>query len=153
MTPRDRLAVLAAQLVSDPAMLAELRGDGDALASRPGLRDGAVALRWQIAVVRAVMEAPPDGDTVRELYGALIDRYRDRPARLAELRSLGEEIRQREEEGALARSLVVRSERRGGRSDGRRDGRRDERMARGTTGPAARPTKRTRGTTRRPPRR
>ena len=124
MTPRDRLAVLAAQL-----------------GERPGLRDGPAALRWQIAVVRAVMQAPPDGDAVRELYGELVDRYRERPARLAALRSLGDEIRQREEDGTLARALVARSERHG------------RRVARGTAAPAGPPPRHTRGTPPRPRRR
>ncbi|HEY6178563.1 MAG TPA: hypothetical protein VIX73_29135, partial [Kofleriaceae bacterium] len=80
-----------------------------------GERDAAagdVALRWRIAVIRAVIAAPPDGDAVRELYGELVDRYRDQPARLAQLRPLGDEIRRREADGTLARSLVVRSDRR-----------------------------------------
>jgi hypothetical protein len=50
---------------------------------------------------------------VRELYGELVDRYRAWPDRLAELRPLGDEIRQREADGTLARSLVARSDRRG----------------------------------------
>jgi hypothetical protein len=49
---------------------------------------------------------------VRELYGELVDRYRDQPARLAQLRSLGDEIRRLEAEGTLASSLVARSDRR-----------------------------------------
>jgi len=141
MTARDRLAVLAARLEADPATLAELRGDGDALADRAGLRDGPAALRWRIAVVRAVMAAPPDGDAVRELYGELVDRYRDRPARLAALQSLGDDIRQREADGTLARSLVARSDRHG------------RRVARGTAGPAGPPPSRARGTPPRPRRR
>jgi len=103
--------------------LAAVRIDGDALADAadaddadhvaPGAPgDGEAALRWRIAVVRAVMAAPPDGDAVRELYGELVDRYRGQPAQLAQLRALGEEIRRREAEGTLARSLVARSDRR-----------------------------------------
>ncbi|HEY0194822.1 MAG TPA: hypothetical protein VGC42_27105, partial [Kofleriaceae bacterium] len=65
-----------------------------------------------IAVVRAVIAAPPDADAVRELYGELVDRYRGQPTRLAALRPLGAEIRRLEAEGTLASSLVVRSNRR-----------------------------------------
>jgi hypothetical protein len=121
MTVHARLAALAARIEADPAALAELRGEGDALADQAeppagelGGADGeaGAALRWRIAVVRAVMAAPPDGDAVRELYGELVDRYRDAPARLAELRPLGDEIRRREADGSLPRSLVARSARR-----------------------------------------
>lgn len=112
MTAHARLAALAATIEADPAALAAVRGEGDALADRPELADADAALRWRIAVVRAVMAAPPDGDAVRELYGELVDRYRDAPARLAELRPLGDEIRRREADGTLARSLVARSDRR-----------------------------------------
>ena len=103
------LAALAARIEADPAALATLRGDGDALAAQ--LDAGDEALRWRIAVVRAVMAAPPDGDEVRELYGALVDHYRDQPARLAALRPLGDEIRRCEADGTLARSMVARSKR------------------------------------------
>ena len=112
MTADARLAALAARIEADPGALAEARGEGDALADAPELRDDDAALRWRIAVVRAVMAAPPDGDAVRELYGELVDRYREHPARLAELRPLGEDIRRREADGTLARSLVARSDRR-----------------------------------------
>lgn len=113
MTALTRLAALAEKLEADLAVLADVRDEGDALAGAPELTDGDAALRWRIAVVRAVMAAPPDGDAVRELYGELVDRYRGQPARLAELRPLGDEIRRREADGTLARSLVARSDRRG----------------------------------------
>jgi hypothetical protein len=48
---------------------------------------------------------------VRELYGELVDRYRDDPASLAQLRPLGDEIRKLEAEGRLPSTLVVRSPR------------------------------------------
>jgi hypothetical protein len=118
MTAQARLAALAARIEADPAALAAVRSDGDALADAAD--DGApddpehadAALRWRIAVVRAVIAAPPDGDAVRELYGELVDRYRDQPARLARLRMLGDEIRRLEADGTLASSLVARSDRR-----------------------------------------
>jgi len=129
MTAQGQLAALAARIEADPAVLAELRADGDALADQvdaaraadppagdtaagEGADDADAALRWRVAVVRAVIAAPPDGDAVRELYGELVDRYRDQPARLARLRTLGEEIRRLEADGTLASSLVARSDRR-----------------------------------------
>jgi hypothetical protein len=127
MTAYARLTALTARIEGDPAALARLRRDGDALADDPALADDDAALRWRLAVLRAVIAAPPDGDAVRELYGELVDRYRDQPARLAQLRPLGDEIHRREADGTLARSLVVRSARRsrsagGGDPDGSADG-------------------------------
>jgi len=113
MSAYARLTALAARIEADPGALAEVRRDGDALADQPELSDDDAALRWRIAVVRAVMAAPPDGDAVRELYGELVDRYREQPARLAQLRPLGDEIRRREADGSLPRALVARSDRRG----------------------------------------
>jgi hypothetical protein len=119
MTAHARLAALAARIEADPAALAEAREEGDALAEAPEISGGDAALRWRIAVVRAVIAAPPDGDAVRELYGELVDRYRDQPARLAQLRPLGDEIRRLEADGTLARSLVARSYRKPSRPQGR----------------------------------
>jgi len=118
MTAPARLAALAAKIEADPSALAASRIAGDVLADKldaggdGGAASGDAALRWRIAVVRAVIAAPPDGDAVRELYGELVDRYRDQPVRLAALRPLGDEIRRLEAEGTLARSLVARSDRR-----------------------------------------
>ena len=104
-----KLSTLIERGEEDPAAIAPLRAEGDALALEVG---GDLALRWRIAVMRAVIAAPPDGDAVRELYGELVDRYRDDPARLAQLRPLGDEIRRLEEDGALPSALVARSDRR-----------------------------------------
>jgi len=121
MTEQARLAALAARIEADPAALPAARDEGDGLAEQldgepdgqaDGPHDAELALRWRMAVVRAVMAAPPDGDAVRELYGELVDRYRDHPARLAALRPLGDEIRRLEADGTLASSLVARSDRR-----------------------------------------
>lgn len=112
MTAHARLAALAARIEADPAALAAARADGDALADAADDGDADTALRWRLAVLRAVMSAPPDGDAVRELYGELVDRYRDQPARLAALRPIHDEIRRLEADGTLARSLVARSDRR-----------------------------------------
>lgn len=104
-----RLSALVELGEADPTAIAELRGEGDALAIELG---GDLALRWRVAVVRSVIAAPPDGDAVRELYGELVDRYRDDPARLALLRPIGDEIRRREAEGSLPSAMVARSDRR-----------------------------------------
>jgi hypothetical protein len=117
MTLPARLAALAARVEADPAALAAARTDGDALAEAldGDGGDGAArdaAMRWRIAVLRAVIAVPPDDDAVRELYGELVDRYRDQPDRFAALRALGDEIRRLEAQGTLARSLVIRSDRR-----------------------------------------
>ena len=109
MTAHARLAALAARIDADPAALPAARHDGDALAEAVG---GEPGLRWYVAVVRAVMAAPPDGDAVRELYGELVDRYRAEPDLLAQLRPLGDEIRRREADGRLPSAMVVRSDRR-----------------------------------------
>ena len=94
---------------AEPAAVLEERIAGDALADKVG---GDLALRWRLAVMRALIAAPPDSDAVREAYGELVDRYRDDPAGLAALRPLGEEIRRLEAEGALPSALVARSDRR-----------------------------------------
>jgi hypothetical protein len=105
----SRLAELVDRCGSDPAAIAKARVTGDALAIEAG---GAVALAWRLAVLQAVMAAPPDADSIRELYGELCDRYRDDPAGLQALRPIGEEIRRLEAEGTLPSTLVARSDRR-----------------------------------------
>ena len=107
--PSATLAALVDRCESDRAAIADVRAQGDKLADEVG---GDLALRWRIAVVRAVIADPPDGDAVREVYGELVDRYRDEPARLAVLRPLGDEIRRLEAEGALPSAMVARSDRR-----------------------------------------
>jgi hypothetical protein len=104
-----RLAELVERGEADLASIAAVRVDGDALAHEVG---GELALRWRMCVLRAVIADPPDGDAVRELYGELVDLYRDEPALLARLRPLGEEIHRLEREGVLPSALVVRSARR-----------------------------------------
>lgn len=103
-----KLSALVQRGEADPAAISAARAEGDALAIEVG---GDLGLRWRIAVMRAVMAAPPDGDAVRELYGELVDRYRDDPDRLASLRPLGDEIRRLEADGALPSALVARSAR------------------------------------------
>ena len=103
------LTALVARIEADPAALVAVRAAGDEPADQLG---DDTAFRWRLAVVRAVIKSPPDGDAVRELYGELVDRFRDEPARLAELRPLGDEIRRLEAEGTLPSALVARSDRR-----------------------------------------
>jgi hypothetical protein len=103
-----RLTALAERVEADPGALGE-REAGDRLADEAG---GEAALRWRIAVVRALIAAPPDPDAVREAYGELVDRYRDDPQSLARIKPIGDEIRRRESDGSLPSTLVVRSDRR-----------------------------------------
>lgn len=102
-----RLTALVQRVDGDPRALD--REVGDRLAEDVG---GELALRWRIAVVKALMAEPPDPDAVREAYGELVDRYRDHAAALAVIRPLGDEIRRRESDGSLPSTLVVRSNRR-----------------------------------------
>jgi hypothetical protein len=69
-------------------------------------------LEQDLAQLRALLAAPPDDDSVRELYGELCDRYRDDVDSLAELKAIGGEIRALEADGRLPSALVVRSDRR-----------------------------------------
>jgi hypothetical protein len=103
----SRLGALVEQCKTDSASVAEARELGDSLAGEVG---GELAFEWRLAVVRAAIAG--DGDAVRELYGELVDRYREDPPRLAALRTLGDEIRRLESEGALPSVLVARSDRR-----------------------------------------
>jgi hypothetical protein len=105
-----RLTALVERIDGDPrAIEGEGRATGDALADEVG---GTLALRWRMAVVKALMLEPPDSDAVREAYGELVDRYRDDQTALATIRPLGDEIRKRESDGSLPSTLVVRSNRR-----------------------------------------
>jgi hypothetical protein len=105
----SKLAELVERCAADPATVAVIRAEGDALAIEVG---GKVALAWRVGVLRAVLAQPPDDDAVRELYGELCDRYRDDPEGLKALKPLGEEIRKLEAEGTLPSTLVARSQRR-----------------------------------------
>ena len=71
-------------------------------------------LEHDLAALRALIAAPRagDDDSVRELYGELVDRYREDPASLAALKPIGDEIRKLEADGKLPSTLVVRSDRR-----------------------------------------
>jgi hypothetical protein len=107
---KARLAALAAQIEADPnALSAKYREQGDELAHKVG---GDTALRWRVAVMHALIVAPPDSDAVREAYGELVDRYRDDAKALASIKPIGDEIRRREAEGTLPSVLVARSDRR-----------------------------------------
>ena len=103
----SRLGALVERCKAEPGAVLAARDEGDALAIEV---EGDIAFAWRLAVMRAAIAE--DGDTVRELYGELIDRYRDDPPRLGELRVLGDEIRRLEADGALPSVLVARSDRR-----------------------------------------
>lgn len=105
----QRLSALVEQGEADPGSITVARAEGDALAIE---LEGELALRWRILVVKALIAHPPDGDAVRECYGELVDRYRDAPAQLAQLRPIGDEIRKLEASGALPSAMVARSNRR-----------------------------------------
>ena len=112
MTARDdtaELTSLAASVEAEPSRLSKVRTTGDRLAFDAS---GESALRWRLAVVRALIVSSPDDDSVREAYGELVDRYRDDPAALAKIKPLGGEIRRLEADGKLPSTLVARSERR-----------------------------------------
>jgi hypothetical protein len=102
-----RLSALVEGGESDPRTILAARAEGDVLALEI---EG--ELRWRISVVRALIAHPPDGDAVREYYGELVDRYRDDAERLAQLKSIGDEIRKLEASGDLASAMVARSDRR-----------------------------------------
>lgn len=106
-----RLQALVARCEGKLDEIAAVRSEGDRLAGEVG---GELALRWRLAVIRAAIATPPpdDDDAVRELYGELVDRYRDDAAALAQIKPLGDEIRRLEAEGKLPSTLVIRSDRR-----------------------------------------
>ncbi len=68
-------------------------------------------LETDLAALRALLASPPEDDTVRELYGELVDRYRDDADALAKVKAFGDQIRKLEAEGRLPSTLVVRSPR------------------------------------------
>jgi len=76
---------------------------------------GEVLFRWQLQLLRWFLQAAADhlesGDEAREIYGGMLDEYREDPARLAALRPLGEEIHRLEVAGDLPRAMVVRRRR------------------------------------------
>ena len=121
MPPRaaDRLATLVARAEADLATVDESRVVGDTLALEVEHAASELALRWRIAVLRALMLAPPDGDAVREAYGELVDRYRGSAEHMTALKALGYDIRKLEADGTLPRTLVARSDRRSKRDSSR----------------------------------
>lgn len=108
-TARLRALVARCEAGATPAEVLAEREVGEALAQEIG---GELALAWRLAVMRALIDAPPDSDAVREAYGELVDRYRGDAASLAAIKPLGDEIRRREADGTLPSALVARSERR-----------------------------------------
>jgi hypothetical protein len=69
------------------------------------------ALDQAIGELRAALAAPPEDDTIRERYGELVDRHRDDPEAMEQLRALGDEIRALEDAGVLPSALVIRAPR------------------------------------------
>src|SRR5207302_189205 len=78
----SRLEKLVTRCEADLTQVSAARAEGDKLAAEAG---GDLELRWRIAVVRAAIAHDPD--SVRELYGELVDRYR---AELDVIKPLGE---------------------------------------------------------------
>src|ERR1043165_7045772 len=77
VTNRDasaKLTALVERCSADLSAVPKVRDAGDSLAHEVG---GELAFQWRVIVVRAVMASPPDSDAVRELYGEIVDRYRD----------------------------------------------------------------------------
>ncbi len=106
---RARLVALVERCEADLASVVAERDAGDALAVELG---GELALRWRVTVLRVAIVNPPDGDAVRELYGELVDRYRDDAVSLAQIKPLGDQIRKLEAAGELPSTMVARSDRR-----------------------------------------
>jgi len=77
---------------------------------------GDLLFRWQLHHLRWFLHAAAEhiegGEEARELYGELLDEYRDDPDRLARLHPLGEEIHRLEVAGDLPRAMVLRRRRR-----------------------------------------
>lgn len=71
----------------------------------------ALGFRWRVLVLRATLAAPPADDTVAELYGELVDCARGDPARLAQVRQLGELIRELQDAEVLPRTMLARAPR------------------------------------------
>jgi hypothetical protein len=69
------------------------------------------ALEQAIGELRAALAAPPEDDSIRERYGELVDRHRDDPEAMEQLRTLGDEIRTLEDAGVLPSALVIRAPR------------------------------------------
>jgi hypothetical protein len=95
--------------------LAEISGHRDAGAALAGEVGGDLAFRWAMLELRALLDAPPQDDTIAERYGELLDAARGDDARVAAVRGLGEQMRALQDDGKLPRSMVVRAPRRPGR--------------------------------------
>lgn len=104
----DALAAILAGLPEafdrDPALVDDFAEELAALARRLG---GAALLGWQIASLRARIEAAGDDD-VRERYSELLEEYRGDQAAVARIRLLGRRIDELTREGKLPRAMVLR---------------------------------------------
>ncbi|HTM22406.1 MAG TPA: hypothetical protein VL172_17920 [Kofleriaceae bacterium] len=98
------LAGLPEAFDRDPALVDDFAEELAPVAERLG---GAARLGWQIASLRARIEAAADDD-VREHYSELLDEYRADPGAVARIRLLGRRIDELTREGKLPRALVLR---------------------------------------------
>ena len=87
--------------------LAQLPG-GDRLAAEVG---GELAFRWRLVALRALLQDPPDDDSVAERYGELLEDARQDPARLQLARPLGEALRALQAVGKVPRVMLARTRR------------------------------------------
>lgn len=76
------------------------------------LVDEGLGFRWRILLLRATLTAPPADDTIAELYGELVDCARSDPAKLAQVRRLGDQLRALQEAEVLPRTMMLRAPRR-----------------------------------------
>jgi len=98
------LAALPELVGDDPGLIDDFADEVDGLSQRLG---GSARLGWQVARLRARIEATDDDD-VRERYSELLEEYGDDPAALARIRPLGRRIDELTREGRLPRALVRR---------------------------------------------
>ena len=103
-----QLEMLVAQFEHNLAGIEASQDRGNLLATQVG---GDLGFRWHVVYLRWLTAHPPNGDSVRETYGELLDLYRNAPERITVLRKLGEHIRFLEDSGALPAAMVARTPR------------------------------------------
>lgn len=105
----QRLASLIDSGERDLSQVTEHRAEAAALLP---LVEDELGFRWRVLVLRAALAEPPADDTIAELYGELVDCARGDPARLAQVRQLGEHLRALQEADVLPRTMLLRAPRR-----------------------------------------
>lgn len=105
----QRLASLIDLGEQDLSLVAAHRAEAATLLP---LVDEGLGFRWRVLLLRATLAAPPTDDTIAELYGELVDCARGDPAKLAEVRQLGEHLRALQEAEVLPRTMMLRAPRR-----------------------------------------